>query len=173
MSAKLSPEVLAVHAELLARGVVALGESRPRKGPKILFVASALPEWAEAAVPDLLDDSWEIDWLGETPRRIVPRRILEYGDRGMGGLKVTLVLQDEEHVDEVLIAEDDDKIVLAAFVCSPALPTGGPSAVEAIKKYAARDLAGRPVIDRFTGEVLQNWNAPGQVIEESVSRSGD
>jgi hypothetical protein len=156
MTNELSAEVEAVRAELLARGVVVLRERRPRKGDKSLTVASYRPEWARHAVPELLGEDWEVDWVGETPREIVPVRILSYRDRGMGGIKLFVAIGDEEHVDEVLLAEDAEKIVLAAYVCSPATGSGGRHRIEAIKKYAARSLDGRPVIDRFSGEVLVN-----------------
>ena len=156
MRGELSAQVEAVRAELLARGVIVLEESRGRKGEKSLLVASYRMEWAEEAVPELLGEQWEVVWIAKTPREIVPVGILSYRDRGMGGIKLFVALADEEHVDEVLLAEDEEKIVLAAYVCSPALPTGGRHRIEAIKTCAMADLAGRPVIDRFTGEVLVN-----------------
>ena len=156
MRTQLNAEVEAVRAELLARGVVVLKARCSVRGEMTLSVAADRIESAMESVPKLLGEHWVVDWLGPTPRQIVPAPILSYRDRGMGGIKLFVALGEEEHVDEVLLAEDDEKVVLAAYVCSPALPTGSRHRIDAVKRYAKRSLDGRPVIDRLTGEVLVN-----------------
>jgi hypothetical protein len=156
----MSPEVEAARAGLLARGVIVLDEERTKKGVKTLYVASMQQEWAEVAVPAALGDEWEVHWISETPRRITPRRLLDYSDRGMGGLKLGIVLHAEEHVDEVVLAEDDEKIVVAAYVCRPALPVRSGTCQDVVKVCAQRDVGGRLVIDFCTGEALRDVNAP-------------
>jgi len=153
----LSPQVLAVKAEFLARGVVVLDEERPTKGAPAPSVAASRPERAAAAVAELLGAGWELDWVGTTPREIVPRALVDYSDRGMGVLKLGIVLYAEEHIDEVLLAEDDEKIVVAAYVCSPGVALPG-ARQEVAKVYAERDIGDRLVIDALTGEVLRRAN---------------
>lgn len=150
----MSPEVEAVRAELLARGVVALDDEETKKGDKFLCVAAPRYEHAQAVVAAVLGDEWEVHWVGPTPREIVPRELVDWSDRGMGGMKLGIVLYAEEHIDEVLLAEDDHKVVVRAFVCSPAQPADGQVRAEVAKVYASREIGDRLVLDGLTGVIL-------------------
>jgi hypothetical protein len=152
---ELSPEVLAVKAELLRRGVVVLDDETDRKGNRRLAVASYVEDWAHEAVAQLLGDRYEVDWIAKTPRELQPARCTGYRDRGMGCLRIYIAVREDEHVDEVLLAEDANQIVVAAYACTPAYGGTVGWYTDQSNQHIELPLGNRPVIDRFTGEVIQ------------------
>ena len=159
---EVSPEVEAVRAELMLRGVIAVHE---RGGA--LLVTSPGEEMAHAVVADLLGEDRKVRWLGPTNHRIIPARVLSYEHFPINTVYLTVDARASELVDCAYVAEDDEKIVVAAFKCSPQVCDRGPDKPQLERVLLNGDLEGRPVIDALTGEVLPHVRkAAGRLAQE-------
>ena len=151
-----SPETEAVRAELMLRGVIAVQER-----DRTLLVTAATEELADRVVEELLPDR-EVEWLGPTNHRIIPARILNYEHFPINTVYLTVEAGADERVDCAFVAEDDEKVVVAAFKCSPHVCRRGPDKPQLERVLLDGDLEGRPVIDAWTGEVLpplDDWSS--------------
>ena len=151
-----SPETEAVRAELMLRGVIAVQE---RDGA--LLVTAADEALAERVVEELLPGR-EVEWLGPTNHRIVPARVLAYEHFPVNTVYLTVEASAHERVDCAYVAEDGERVVVAAFKCSPHVCRHGPGKPQLERVLLDGDLDGRPVIDALTGEVLQpldDWSS--------------
>ena len=149
-----SPEAEAVRAEMMLRGVIAVHE---RHGT--LVVTAPSEELAERVVKELLPDR-DVDWLGETNHRIVPARVLSYEYFPVNTVYLTVEATADELVDCAYAAEDEDRVVVAAFKCSPHYCDRGPAKPQLQRVLLRGYLDGRPVIDAYTGEVLPEVREP-------------
>ena len=145
----------AVRAELMLRGVIAVGE---RDGT--LLVTAPTEERAEQTVAELLGNEQPLEWLGPTNHRIVPARVLGYEYFPVNTIYLTVQARADERVDCSCVAEDDEKVVVAAFKCSPAFAERGPDKPQLERVLLRGYLDDRPVIDALTGEVLQPLVTP-------------
>lgn len=145
---RVSEEAEAVRAELMLRGVIAV-----REVDGLVAVTSASEELAERVLEELLPEK-EIRWLGPTNHRIVPARILSYEYFPVNTIYLTVDAGAHEHVDSAYVAEDADKVVVAAFKCSPLLCEHGPPDPQLERVLLDGYLDDRPVIDALTGEGL-------------------
>lgn len=143
-----SPEAEAARAELMLRGVVAVHE---RDGT--LLVTAPSEERAKRVVEELLPGRG-VRWLGPTNHRIIPARVLSYDYFPVNTLYLTVEATADERVDCAYVAEDDERVVVAAFKCSPHLCDRGPEKPQLERVLLRGYLDGRPVIDALTGEVL-------------------
>lgn len=146
---EVSAEAEAVRAELMLRGVIAVHE---RDGT--LLVTAAAEELAERAVEELLPGR-EVEWLGPTNHRIIPARVLAYEHFPVNTVYLTVEATADERVDCAYVAEDEEKVVVAAFKCAPHVCRRGPDKPQLERVLLDGDLDGRPVIDALTGEALQ------------------
>ena len=151
---KVSPEAEAVRAELMLRGVIAVHE---RDGT--LLVTAATEELAARAVEEVLP-AREIEWLGPTNHRIIPARVLSYEYFPVNTIYLTVEATADERVDCAYAAEDDERVVVAAFKCSPHHCDRGPEKPQLERVLLRGYLDGRPVIDALTGEVLREIEMP-------------
>lgn len=151
---RVSVETEAVRAELMLRGVIAVHEA-----DDLVAVTAPTEELAERVVGELLPEK-AIRWLGETNHRIVPARILSYEHLPINTIYLTVDAGAHEHVDGAYVAEDGEKVVVAAFKCSPLLCRQGPHKPQLERVLLDGDLGGRPVIDALTGEVLPHVRQP-------------
>jgi hypothetical protein len=149
-----SPETEAVRAELMLRGVIAVHE---RDGT--LLVTAPSQERAERVVKELLPDR-RVEWLGPTNHRIIPARVLSYEYFPVNTIYLTVEATADELVDCAYGAEDDDRVVVAAFKCSPHYCDRGPEKPQLERVLLRGYLDGRPVIDSLTGEVLPEIRRP-------------
>ena len=150
----LSPEAEAVRAEMMLRGVIAVAGDEDK-----LLVTSPTQERAHAVVGELLGDGVEVEWLGPTNHRIVPARVIGYEYFPVNTIYLTVQASADERVDCSCVAEDDEKVVVAAFKCSPAYAERGPDKPQLERVLLNGYLDDRPVIDALTGEVLQPLDA--------------
>src|SRR3954451_8134576 len=69
------------------------------------------------------DECWEnmAPPLDDTPRRLAPRSFTAHCEREPGRLQLRLVLARDEHVDDIVVDEEEDRIVAFAAVCSPTI----------------------------------------------------
>jgi hypothetical protein len=146
---EVSPEVALVRAELMLRGVIVVHE-RDRR----MLVTSPTEERAHRVVAELLGDDYDVEWLGPTNHRIIPARVISYEHFPINTVYLTVEATADELVDCAYAAEDEEKVVVAAFKCSPHYCDRGPDKPQLERVLLDGDLDGRPVIDALTGEVL-------------------
>ena len=149
-----TPEVDAARATLLRRGVAVLFQENTPTTRSLVYVSSIRPEWAERAMAELLPDT-EFEWRGETPRELRPRAIHRCREREPGRLQLRVVVGAEEHVDEILVAEDDHIVTVVVNVCMPVAGPVGELCDVPHHIYLDRPLGTRKVIDAVRGEELE------------------
>jgi len=153
------------RAALLREGIVVLEEDSSR-GCRRVGVTGVGTERVREAVARRLGHHVEVEVLDELPRRIRPRRCVGYLEREPGRLQLRFVLCPDEHVDEILVAEDDDAVVVYATVCTPA---GGDS-VERWEGpwhvYLDRPLGDRAVIDGCVGSAVAYRNVYESLFDD-------
>ena len=152
---EVSREVEAQRAELMLRGVIAVHEHHGT-----LLVTAPSEERAHAVVAELLGDDVEVRWLGPTNHRIIPARVLSYEYFPVNTIYLTVEATADERVDCSYVAEDEEKVVVAAFKCSPHHCERGPSKPQLERVLLNGYLDDRPVIDALTGEVLAHVDQP-------------
>jgi hypothetical protein len=117
----------------------------------------------------MLDGSdWEnmAPMLDPTPRRLAPRSCVAYCEREPGRLQLRLVLDADEHVDDIVVEENDDTIVVFASVCSPTTGVCREQWEGPFHVYLEEPLGGRKVIDALTGRDLPYRNIWAELDEE-------
>src|SRR4051812_17934169 len=149
-----TPEVEAARATLLRRGVAVLFQETTPKRDSVLYVSSLRPEWAERAMAELLPGV-VFEWCGETPRELRPRAIHRCCEREPGRLQLRVVVGAAEHVDEILVAEDDHIVAVLVTVCMPVAGPLGEQCDVPCHVYLDRPLGTRKVIDAVRGEELE------------------
>ena len=104
--------------------------------------------------------------LDDTPRRLVPRSFVAHCEREPGRLQLRLVLARDEHVDDIVVDEEDDRVIAFASVCSPT--TGAhPEQMEGpFHVYLERPLGDREVVDALSGRKLPYRNVWDELAEE-------
>ena len=142
---QLSADVRSAQAELLRRGVVILAEEE-FKGRRTVTVSSFVREWAEAGVAELLPEV-TLDWAGHTPHRIVPAECQSWQRKADDAIRVWVTVREDEHLVETRLAEDEEKIVVLAFVSSPSDGGFGPPHGEPAMLYLDQPVGDRPVLD--------------------------
>jgi hypothetical protein len=151
------PEVEAARATLLRRGVALLGEARSMEDRQVLCVSCVREEWATDAMAELLP-AVEFEWCSETPRVLRPRWVKRCCEREPGRLELRVVLYPHEHVDEILVAEDDHIVTVLVTVCMSVVgPPGEPCDVPH-HVYLGRPLGTRKVFDGVTGDELERFD---------------
>jgi hypothetical protein len=117
----------------------------------VVLVTCLRPDGAEVA--QRLLPGHEVLELGETPRRIVPRPFVGCHEREPGRLQLRVVPRRDEHVDDLLIAEDDDTVVVLGLVCTPTAGSAGGEAWDVpVHVHLEGPLGERVVVDGSTGE---------------------
>jgi hypothetical protein len=114
------------------------------------------------------DEHWEnmAPPLDDTPRRLVPRSFVAHREREPGRLQLRLVLARDEHVDDIVVDEEDDRVIAFASVCTPT--TGAhPEQMEGpFHVYLERPLGDRTVVDALSGRTLPYRNVLAELAEE-------
>jgi len=114
------------------------------------------------------DEHWEnlAPRLDETPRRLAPRSFVAHCEREPGRLQLRLVLARDEHVDDIVVDEEEDCVTAFASICSPT--TGAhPKQMEGpFHVYLERPLGERKVIDALSGRRLPYRNVWAELAEE-------
>ena len=116
----------------------------------------------------MLDGSdWEnlAPMLDPTPRRLGPRSCVAYCEREPGRLQLRLVLDRDEHVDDIAVDENDDTIVVFASVCSPTTGVCREQCGVPFHVYLERPLGGRKVIDALSGREVPYRNVLAELAE--------
>lgn len=141
---------------LLREGIVVV-EAEIVKGRLRVEVTGGGVERVVATVKRRLGDETDVEVLGDLPRRLVPRPCVGHMEREAGRLQLRYVLWRDEHVDEILVAEDATTVAVLATVCTP--ETGDLESCEIpYSVYLEGPLGGRAVVDGVTGRVVPYKN---------------
>ncbi len=142
---ELTAEVRAAQAELLRRGVAILADEDVN-GRRVVTVSSYVREWAEEAVAEVLPEV-DMDWAAQTPHQIVPAQCESWQRKGDAAIRVWVTVREHEHLVETRLAEDDEKIVVLAFLSSPSGGELGRPHSEPAMLYLDQPVGGRQVLD--------------------------
>ena len=114
------------------------------------------------------DECWEnmAPPLDDTPRRLAPRSFTAHCEREPGRLQLRLVLARDEHVDDIVVDEEDDRIVASAAVCSPTIGAHPEQMEGPFHVYLEEPLGERKVIDALSGRALPYRNVLAELAEE-------
>lgn len=145
------------RAALLRKGVVVLGDGRSRQG-RWAFVTGPDPDRARVDARLQFGPKVVVDVVGAVPRHLVPRACDGHMEREPGRLQLRYATTASEHIDDVLVEEDEESVVVFATVCTPVVNherhlMEGPHHV-----YLDRPLGGRRVFDGVTGREVPYKN---------------
>jgi hypothetical protein len=141
--------VLEVEAAGLRVGVAGYGEARVRR-----------------IVARRLGHAVTVDVLGDVPRRLEARRCVGWMERERGRLQLRFRLRGDEHVDDVVVEEDERTVVVLATVCTRIADEPGPCYEAPAHVSLDRPLGDRAVIDGATGAAV-----PYKNVYAALSRS--
>lgn len=154
-----SPGIAAEQrAALLRHGVVTLESELEGARPRIA-VTGAGHERVQKLVAQQLGSEVEVEVWGELPRELRPLRCVGYMEREPGRLQLRFVLRGDEHVDDIVVAEDDAHVVVFATVCTAVVGEAGRAWEGPWHVYLDRPLGGRTVVDGSSGESVSYVNA--------------
>ena len=142
---------------LLRAGIVLLEDHLDGEKPSVV-VAGAGEERVRIAIMDELGAEVDVEIAGDLPRRHVPRPCVGHMEREERRLQVRFVLRGDEHVDDIVVAEDDAHVVVYGIVCSPVADAGRDAYEGPRHVYLDRPLGDRMVIDGVTGSQVPYKN---------------
>jgi hypothetical protein len=145
------------RAALLRKGVVVLGDGRSRQG-RWACVTGPDPDRARVDARLQLGPKVVIDVVGAVPRHLVLRACDGHMEREPARLQLRYATTASEHIDDILVEEDEESVVVLATVCTPVVNRErhlieGPHHV-----YLDRPLGGRKVFDGVTGREVPYKN---------------
>ena len=124
---------------LLRQRIVVLSAEAHGKGLWVR-VAGGHEEWVVAVVAQIGPDV-EVEVCGRLPRRLRRRKCMGYMEREPGRLQLRYVLVGNEHLDDIVVAEDDEAVVVYGTICTSVIEEVG----DAMEGHAltGRRAAGR------------------------------
>jgi hypothetical protein len=155
----------AQRTKLLGAGVVLLDCDLGARHPWAV-VAGAGAERVKRIVADELGAGVDLDVAGDVPRRLMPRPCVGHMEREPGRLQLRFVLRGDEHVDDIVVAQDDESVVVYAIVCASVVETDGEAWEGPWHVYLRKPLADRVVIDGVTGSPVPYKNIFAELREE-------
>lgn len=163
------------RAALMRKGVIVLRDGKSRQG-RWVFVTG--PDRDRARVDARLQFGPKvlIDVVGAVPRRLVPRACDGHMEREAGRLQLRYATTRSEHIDDILVVEDEEAVVVFATVCTPVVHEERHLMEAPHHVDLDRPLGGRVVFDGVTGRevpyrnvyddirasgLLEDWRQPG------------
>jgi hypothetical protein len=121
------------------------------------------------------DEYWEnlAPPLDDRPRRLTPRSAVGYCEREPGRLQVRLVVDRDEHIDDILVDENDDSVVIFASVCAPTTGAWRDQMDAPFHVYLGQPLGERKVIDALSGREVPYRNVWAELEAEEAALNGD
>jgi hypothetical protein len=146
-----SPRIAAKQrTALLRHGVVVLESELDVPRPRIV-VTGAGDERVQNVVALQLGADVEVEVWGDLPRELRSLRCVGYMEREAGRLQLRFVLRGDEHVDDIVVAEDDAEVVVFATVCTAVVGEAGRAWEGPWHVYLGRPLGNRTVVDGSSG----------------------
>jgi hypothetical protein len=133
-----------------------------------IVVAAADADAALQEVMWALGPALDVEVVAPMARRLVPRRSTGYMEREPGRLQVRYSVARDEHIDDVVHAEDDETVVVLGTVCTPALACLGGRTDCPTHVYLEAPLGGREVIDGVTGEPVPFRDVYADMAAEGI-----
>jgi hypothetical protein len=134
-----------------------------------MYVTAPDDKRAIDMVAERLGDDIEINVCGDVPREISPRRCYGHMEREPGRLQLRYALHDEEPVNEVVVAEDDEQVVVCGTICAPMDLEVEDTVGHPYHVYLKQPLGERDVIDAVVGLPVPYFNVYDG-IEERVAK---
>jgi hypothetical protein len=159
------------RAALLRQGVVIVADGIERKR-RWVGATAYNEQWICEVVGRHFGPDVDPEIYGDMPRQIKPLRCVGHMEREPGRLQVRFVIGMEQHVDEIVFAEDDEAVVIYGTVCTPATHEVGERYEGPWHIYLDRPLGDRRVIDGVTGEDVPYRNVWAE-IEDEYGLGGD
>jgi hypothetical protein len=152
------------RVELLRHGIVVVGDEAGT-----VELTGAGSDRVHEVAARVLGEAFEV--IGETPRLIEPRVCRGHMEREPGRLQVRFALTGDEHVDDIIVAEDEQTVVVFCTVCTATAGEEGERWEGPWHVYLDAPLGRRTVIDGSTGEPVPYRNIWAEIErEERVSR---
>ena len=145
------------HVALLKEGIAVLSVEVDRRGTHVC-VAGRDESHVRKRVAEVLGDEVDVWVVGDVPRQLRPRACAGYLERDPGVLQLRYVIQGAQHVDDIVIAEDDETVVVFGTVCMSVVGEGGEPIDAPAYVMLDRPLDDRVVIDGVSGEVVPYRN---------------
>ena len=153
-----SPSVGAAdRTALLREGIVVVEADSTPQGLQVHVTGEGHARVREIVARRLVVAA-RIDVLGDLPRRLEPRRCAGYMEREPGRLQLRFSLCGDEHVDDILVAEDERAVVVFATVCTSVAGEVGEPCEGPWHVYLERPLGDRAVIDGVLGKAVPYKN---------------
>src|SRR3954454_5541502 len=139
---------------LLVQGIAVLSAE-----PDRICVTGADDERVREEVASRLGVDLDIVWVyGDVPREVRPRPCAGYMEREPGRLQLRYVLQGDQHVADITVAEDDETVAVLGLVCISPIGDAGEQVDCPAHVYLRRPLGDRRVIDGFSREPVPYKN---------------
>lgn len=135
---------------LMRSGIVVV-DSEMDGGRRRLTITGLPHDAMERAASIVAGDDVDIDLIGDTPRFISPIRCLGHMEREPGRLQLRYAVGPEQHIDEILVLEDEASVVVYATACYPTTFELGELCDCPHHVYLDAPLAGRAVFDGAYG----------------------
>jgi hypothetical protein len=135
---------------LLRHGVVVLDSELDGPCPRIVVTGAGAAR-VQTLVAQHLGVEVDVEVWSDLPRELRPLRCVGYMEREAGRLQVRFVLRGDEHVDDIVVAEDDAEVVVFATVCTAVAGDGGNAWEGPWHVYLDRPLGDRTVVDGSSG----------------------
>jgi hypothetical protein len=145
-----SSVVAADRVALLRHGIVVAAADTARGRLRVGVTGAGLARVHEI-VARHFGEEVEVEVLGELPRRLEPRECAGYMEREPGRLQLRFRLCGDEHVDDIVVAEDELTVVVLATVCTSVSGEVGAHWEGPWHVYLERPLGVRAVIDGASG----------------------
>jgi hypothetical protein len=157
------------RTSLLRHGIVVLDEQLDADEPCVT-VAAPRTVAADALVCEAFGQRVSVEVAGELPRELWPRPCVGYMEREPGRLQLRYVLRGDQHVDDIVVAEDDDAVVVFATVCMSLAGSSGEACEVPFHVYLDRPLGDRTVIDGVSDKPVPYSNVYERLRSEADSR---
>ncbi|MDA0169823.1 hypothetical protein OJ998_12070 [Solirubrobacter taibaiensis] len=102
-------------------------------------------------IADRLGAEIEVTVCGHVPREVRPRSCSYARERDPRRLLLLYDTQGDEHVNDVIVAEDDAQVVIYGTLCAPIELAPGDESDSRYHAYLDKPLGGRMVIDAVSG----------------------
>ena len=145
------------RAALLRQGIVVVGADSTPQGLHVRVTGADAARVREVAARQLGEEA-EVDVLADLPRRLALRPCVGYMEREPGRLQLRFCVRGDEHVDDIVVAEDERMVVVLATVCTSVDGEAGESCEGPWHVYLERPLGDRAVIDGVRGEAVPYKN---------------
>jgi hypothetical protein len=143
---------------LLQDGVVVHSVHHYEEYATRVYVTGPDPTSARESVVARLGDQVEVTVCGHVPRELRPRRCDGHMEREPGRLQLRYAMQEEEHLDEIVVAEDDQRVVVFGTICSPVGLLPGHRVESPHQVYLRGPLNGREVVDAVVDAAVPFFN---------------